>query len=124
MRPGNAGVQRRFVRYISHEIRIPLNAVCMGLELLWDKVTTGGSSEVLLEVVNDSMTSCDNAVLVLNDLLTFDKMERGALLLELETVDVMSLIRSTVQPFFVQVYHVLPSVSKSQTNLTVNRLES
>ena len=96
----------------------------MGLELLWDEVTTGASSEVLLKVVNDSMTSCDNAVLVLNDLLTFDKMERGALLLELETVDVMSLIRSTVQPFFVQVLHVLPSVSKSQTNLTANRLES
>ena len=96
----------------------------MGLELLWDEVTTGASSEVLLEVVNDSMTSCDNAVVVLNNLLTFDKMERGALLLELETVDVMSLIRSTVQPFFVQVLHVLPSVSKSQTNLTANRLES
>ena len=92
-----------FVRYISHEVRTPLNAVSMGLDLIRDELVAASAPAALLETVTDTKTSCDNAVVVLSDLLTFDKLENGTLKLELEEVDAVSVIKQTVQPFFVQV---------------------
>jgi signal transduction histidine kinase len=92
-----------FVRYISHEIRTPLNTVKMGLELLPEELSSYSISPEIIGYVNESSTACDNAIEVLNDLLTLDKLENNTLLLERAELDAVTLIQQTIQPFYVQV---------------------
>jgi hypothetical protein len=83
--------RQAFIRYISHEIRTPLNTVFLGLEYVtsalkeipsrkWDT-----SVEPIIDTVTDIYCSCEIALSILNDLLTFDKMEgdSGSEILEL-----------------------------------------
>jgi len=95
-----------FVSYISHEIRTPLNTVSMGLELLQDeleKISNNQNTPKLHNIVNDSIKSCETALSIVNDFLTFDKLEGGVLQLEKSELDVRTFITETIQPFHVQV---------------------
>ena len=92
-----------FVRYISHEIRTRLNTVTMGLELLPEELSSYSISPEIIGYVNESSIACDNAIEVLNDLLTLDKLENNTLLLEMAELDAVTLIQQTIQPFYVQV---------------------
>eukprot|EP00607_Mallomonas_marina_P002650 CAMPEP_0182437698 /NCGR_PEP_ID=MMETSP1167-20130531/85225_1 /TAXON_ID=2988 /ORGANISM="Mallomonas Sp, Strain CCMP3275" /LENGTH=469 /DNA_ID=CAMNT_0024630713 /DNA_START=737 /DNA_END=2146 /DNA_ORIENTATION=- len=55
-----------------------------------------------IETVKDIQISCDIAVTVLNEMLTFDKLEAGTLLIEKRELDAVQLINDTVQPFMIQ----------------------
>jgi signal transduction histidine kinase len=119
-----------FVRYISHEIRTPLNTVSMGLDLILEDTKqlirninpshnishTNNSSHSIeslsdkslsgqdsIQTINNSRKACADAVTVLNDLLTFDKLESNTLKLELTTINVLQFLKQTIQPFYVQV---------------------
>ena len=93
-----------FVRYIAHEVRTPLNTAIMGLQVLTDELRNATADcQDTVFVVRDS---CKIAVEVLNELLTFDKLESGTLLFEKSTIKALSLIQQTVKPFTVQVLHV------------------
>ena len=113
----------QFVRFISHEVRTPLNAVCMGLQLLNDEVTNpvkGSPSEEnesnhsnldeqhqehkqvlnqIGELGQDMLTNALSAVEVLNDLLNYDKVESGTLHLELSVLPIFELVQRTVAEF-------------------------
>ena len=93
--------KRMFVRYISHEIRTPLNTVVLGLQLIQSELATLAAPADLKDAVVDSRTSCDNAVQVLNEFLTFDKLEGGTLVLEVEEINAWPLIQQTIHPFHV-----------------------
>jgi signal transduction histidine kinase/CheY-like chemotaxis protein len=109
-------MKRRFVRFISHEIRTPLNTVCMGLELLESDLRVGddmntcslgenGSTDDIAfwyDIIIDIKENANSAVTVLNDLLNYDKIESGTLKLELGTVDIWGMIKSTVRQFQIQ----------------------
>jgi signal transduction histidine kinase/ActR/RegA family two-component response regulator len=53
--------RRQFVRFISHEVRTPLNAVCMGLQLQHDE------SERLLALVRSNTATTTSTTLTTND---------------------------------------------------------
>jgi signal transduction histidine kinase len=97
--------RQAFIRYISHEIRTPLNTVFLGLEYVtsalkeipsrkWDT-----SVEPVIDTVNDIYCSCEIALSILNDLLTFDKMEGGKMTLDLELVNCHSFMTALLKPF-------------------------
>lgn len=94
--------KREFMRFISHEVRTPLNSVCMGLTLLEEelkeKEDISAESEELL-LVQSIQRNSQSAVDVLNDLLNYDKIEGGNLSLELELLDAWGLIRRTISEF-------------------------
>jgi signal transduction histidine kinase len=125
--------KRRFVRFVSHEVRTPLNTVCMGLTLLQEDIR-GHSGRSLLpahltetqrlvaqeqeeanlpasiqveqkdatEWINLSeevLSNTQAAVNVLNDLLNYDKIQRGMLSLELSVIPVWELVEKTVKEF-------------------------
>lgn len=94
--------KRMFVNYISHEIRTPLNAVSSGLELLEEDLKRITNANDLLETVADSQKSCDAALCVVNDLLTFDKLEGGNLQLEKSEFDAWPVVQETVAFFRTQ----------------------
>jgi signal transduction histidine kinase len=120
--------KRLYVRYVSHEVRTPLNTVCMGLTLLRDEISTSlkalhlerktgveplsmtkdgrdkaeATEQHLLSLADEVLHNAEGAVNVLNDLLNYDKVERGSLSLELGIVRIWDLIAQTVNEFRVQ----------------------
>jgi signal transduction histidine kinase/CheY-like chemotaxis protein len=157
--------KRRFVRFISHEVRTPLNSVIMGLKLLDVSVaeimpngemdfedlksarvsdtqsrvspTPRGSinsstrsedysnigpgkvgldtSTVAewLQLIHDINYNGQCAVDVLNDLLNYDKIEKGSLTLEKSVVSMWSLIERTTEEFTLQ-------AKKAQVTITLD----
>eukprot|EP00600_Ochromonadales_sp_CCMP1393_P017877 CAMPEP_0175034894 /NCGR_PEP_ID=MMETSP0005-20121125/22920_1 /TAXON_ID=420556 /ORGANISM="Ochromonas sp., Strain CCMP1393" /LENGTH=736 /DNA_ID=CAMNT_0016295897 /DNA_START=315 /DNA_END=2522 /DNA_ORIENTATION=+ len=89
--------KRQFVRYISHEVRTPLNTVCMGLRLLLDEMDS--TTTVMATLLNEILMNSGNAVDVLNDLLNYDKIEMGLLKLELTDVSMIPLIERAANEF-------------------------
>ena len=116
--------KRQFVRFVSHEVRTPLNSVFLGLALLQEDVAKAlgyDSPASLLEtgdfepktsltgaknrdkgrfqLINEVQTNAQSGIDLLNDLLNYDKIESGTLCLELTIVDVWNLVRQTVKEF-------------------------
>lgn len=110
--------KRLFVRFISHEIRTPMNIVHLGLKLIAremiDYVTkystsTEEETRVLTEALRGWVTlieevevSSDDAVMVLNDLLNYDKIALGGMTIEKLPVNLWEILSTTVRPFLVQ----------------------
>jgi signal transduction histidine kinase len=119
--------KRQFVRFISHEVRTPLNAISMGLQLLHDDIarlaglnpgedsqTSASTSKSAstpidgslqdkirswLDLSEDILSNTHSAVDVLNDLLNYDKIENGTLNLEIFAVPIWALIDRTASEF-------------------------
>ena len=107
--------KRQFVRFVSHEVRTPLNSVCMGLTLLKEEIAQSvgykNAQEMLSADKSDSrdgswftlahevLLNAQSSVDVLNDLLNYDKIETGTLGQELTIIPIWSLIDRTVNEF-------------------------
>ena len=64
--------RRAFVRYISHEVRTPLNIISLGLDLLEDELKEDDSNELNVDYVasvQQVQDSCRVAVGIMNDLI-------------------------------------------------------
>jgi signal transduction histidine kinase len=88
------------IRYVSHGIRNPLDAVLLGLKILYDDMEKTENNWDRLETVQNIKNSCHDAVTVLDDLLTYDKLENG--LSESPPMKIFrawSFIRDTIRPF-------------------------
>lgn len=158
--------RRQFMRFVSHEVRTPLNAVSMGLDLMQSEVakamgfdsptslradcdmvdddafecsertlrsdpsagsplipggasTRKSESSISLQSVQDMgdikvsammakswfqlsqeiQSNAQGAVDILNDLLNYDKIEQGNLILSLENIAIWELVEKTVMEF-------------------------
>eukprot|EP00602_Paraphysomonas_sp_CaronLab_P002944 CAMPEP_0185031032 /NCGR_PEP_ID=MMETSP1103-20130426/18263_1 /TAXON_ID=36769 /ORGANISM="Paraphysomonas bandaiensis, Strain Caron Lab Isolate" /LENGTH=768 /DNA_ID=CAMNT_0027566387 /DNA_START=468 /DNA_END=2774 /DNA_ORIENTATION=- len=105
--------KRLFVRFISHEIRTPMNTVHLGLKLLHDEMLDLVNSGVVptgigkhltewADLIQEIEESSDTAIVVLNDLINYDKISIGALAVENEVVDFWDMVSKSVKPFVVQ----------------------
>jgi len=115
--------KRHFMRYVSHEVRTPLNSVCMGLNLMQEEIqakltspSADGSSNAnitideasaWLSLSRDVHVSAQSATNVLNDFLNYDKIESRQLTLELSVIAIQPLVSEIVSEF------VLPAQDKS-----------
>ena len=99
-------VQKKFVRYISHELRTPLNAVRMGLQLLLSELPKFLQNHDLMDSLETTELASLSAINILNDLLTFDKIEEGNLTLDRQMISARELISSATAIFHAQVYLV------------------
>jgi signal transduction histidine kinase len=116
----NINTKRLFVRFISHEIRTPLNTVHIGLKLLISEMlqyvsalrngndaqpsapTAADKIKDWVGVIREIEDSSDSAIVVLNDLINYDKISMGTLNPEFEVVSLWDLVCATVKPFHVQ----------------------
>ena len=94
-----------FIRYISHEIRNPLNQVMLGLDHLEE-----GMAQVILnanrqEIFGDIKEACRSCLNVLDDMLTSDKIGSGFLALKKHKVNLVECLSQTVEKFRGQVQH-------------------
>ena len=56
-----------------------------------------------MDIIKDIRVSCDVALELVNDMLTFDKLEEGKLTLEKSPLPVWKVIKTAIEPFFTQV---------------------
>ena len=92
--------KRVFVRYVGHEIRTPLNIVLAGLNLLSMRAESLGAE--LAEIVDDSKNACAAAVDILNDLLTYEKLDGNLLVLDRGAYDALDIVRGVHKMFAIQ----------------------
>ena len=91
--------KRGYVRYMSHEMRTPLNIMHLGLKILEKDLLKSRTNDRKRQAatVNEIMGACDIAVTFLNELLNFGKLEDGFLTLKTVKTNVLSFIASTVK---------------------------
>ena len=75
----------------------------MGLQLLQRELEAENCSRAQLDTLKDIRESCDIALDTLNELLTFDKVESGLMVLEREFLCPVDFLQNTVRPFYVMV---------------------
>ena len=102
-----------FVRYVSHEIRTPLNTASLGLQYLKNEMKDiqknnlnsklSNELESTIAVVDDVQFSCEVAVSILNDLLTYEKLEGNILQTQMKEVNIWNLVLQCIRPFLLQV---------------------
>lgn len=93
-----------FIRYISHEIRTPLNTVFLGMRYTKEELERIAPMvpeyiDPIIETVAEVNECCEVALSILNDMLTFDKLEEGKMTLDLKDTDLERFVRDTVNPF-------------------------
>ena len=99
--------KKSYVRYISHEMRTPLNAATLGLNMLLTQLkkknNPSPADEELRESISDIQLACSTAVDILNDLLSFEKLESGILVLHRQDISVEKFMFEGVTMFSAQV---------------------
>jgi signal transduction histidine kinase len=107
-----------YVRYISHELRTPLNAAFLGLKLISDDLSTSvdDSDSDYRDTLLCIKSACRTAVEILNDLLCFDKLESGMLVVHKHDVSVIPFIADCVNMFASQAREAGVTI-KNITNL-------
>lgn len=86
------------VRYFSHELRNPLNIICMGLDTLKESMDSNVLNENQSEVLAEMRSACSISMEILNELLVCSSQVSGLLSLERTAVSVSSLMESSSAP--------------------------
>jgi signal transduction histidine kinase len=89
--------RRAFLRYVFHEVRVPLNSISLGLELLTESegITQEDDKETVI-MMKEAITFMGET---LNDVLAIQKVEEGALTLIFKPFDLNDLITISIQPY-------------------------
>lgn len=107
--------KRLFVRFISHELRTPLNAVSLGLQLIENDLTElfHNSNHLTNIEITSQLQSCiqslheahnntQTAIVVLNDMLQYDKIESKSLQCECVENNIWEIIQTSCQELSLQ----------------------
>jgi len=108
--------KRTFVRYVSHEIRSPLNVVSAGLELLSRELTNHNMSSETLEIVRDISESTALSIETLNELLHYESMDAGTFKLEEEEIPVSKAVPKNLN-------HLRVLARARKVDLTIETIE-
>lgn len=116
--------KRMFVRFISHEIRTPLNTSILGLDILGSEIALALEREKSenslfvtrtkewLGLVEEISGSSSTAVVVLNDLIDYDKIESTTYSIEKKLIPAESFLLKAL-------HTVLPDQNGSKTKYTI-----
>ncbi|MDP3248088.1 MAG: response regulator [Polaromonas sp.] len=90
-----SSMKSEFLATMSHELRTPLNAIIGFSEALKDGLM-GPLSATQQEYIGDIFTSGQHLLSLINDILDLSKVEAGMMTLELEPVDLGSLLSASL----------------------------
>ena len=88
-------MKSEFLATMSHELRTPLNAIIGFSEALKDGLM-GEMSDTQHEYIGDIFTSGQHLLSLINDILDLSKVEAGMMTLDLEPVDLNSLLANSL----------------------------
>ena len=91
------------MRYIAHELRTPLNSASLGLKLINTTLSSIENKDALddevMELASDVTKTVNTACQILEDLMTFSKIEAGMMTLHKLHVEVEEFINENVSIF-------------------------
>lgn len=85
-----------FIRYIFHEVRVPLNAVILAIEQLREHGQLNSNDQEIVDILKDQATVVSG---ILNDVLTIQRIEEGKLSLHFEMFYLPSLCDFILRSF-------------------------
>lgn len=88
---------------MSHELRTPINSVMIGIDILCKELRSLKNNIEISEILNDMKRSCRISIDLLNDMMQFDKLDKGILFLERVHVSASDLLRETISLYEVTV---------------------
>ena len=88
-------VKSEFVSMVSHELRTPLTSLRGSLALLADGSIAGLPDDVR-RLLGLASNNAERLVLLVNDILDYEKLRAGALTVDIEPVDLVDLTRQTI----------------------------
>mmetsp|Transcript_9907 Transcript_9907/g.13587 ORF Transcript_9907/g.13587 Transcript_9907/m.13587 type:complete len:940 (-) Transcript_9907:315-3134(-) len=95
------GLKQVFVRYVSHEIRSPLNVVHAGLDLLRSELSVcpvmAPAITDLMELVEDMFSASESAINILNDLLNYENLDAGTFNLDMSWKPLLRLLEGKLK---------------------------
>ena len=94
--------RRAFMRYVFHEIHVPLKSVTLGLKLLEESNQVQGSDMGTVRMVKDAS---DLITETLNDILAVHKIEEGKLVLDMCPLHLYDLLHQAKSNFKYVCYH-------------------
>ena len=104
--------RRAFLKYVFHEVRVPLNSISLGLHIL---VSSGSLSPDDMDVIEMMKESTNFMTETLNDVLSIQKIEDGKLELQMHKTSLESIIRgvcnSQKASYSVKDIHVKPVIT-------------
>ena len=92
-------LKREFVRYVSHEIRSPLNVVHAGLELLRADLAAAGVLSSSLSLLQDIYFASSAAIDILNDMLQYEHIDSGTFKLDCAVVSMLQAFAGRLDGF-------------------------
>ena len=95
-----SGARNQFVRYVFHEVRVPLNSLTMGLHLLKTQKPMLPEISSTMEMMSEAIHSMGET---LNNVLSIQKIEEGKLSLSYDMLEVNALtknIHKRLSPLF------------------------
>eukprot|EP01036_Dinobryon_divergens_P024125 gene24123-32542_t len=92
-------LKREFVRYVSHEIRSPLNVAHAGLEILKADLEAMGASLAILNLLDDIFSASNAAIEILNDMLHYEHMDSGTFKLELAVTPLLNVFAGRLEAY-------------------------
>ncbi len=92
-------VRDDFVSAASHELRTPIAALRLQLEILRRTTTPGGANPALHERLGKANRQVDRLVELVEHLLDVSRLNAGRLRLELEEVDLQAVVRDVLERF-------------------------
>ena len=97
--------KQAYVRYISHELRTPMNIIQNGLQFCISKIPEN-TSKTIEKITRKTLIETDLAsrvaLEILNDLLLYDKLESGLVEIKKEVVGVLEFVSQCTKTFSVQ----------------------
>lgn len=93
-------------------MRTPLSIIQTGLDVLEDEIGSKQPRSTLQSTVTDLRQPCQDCLVILNDLLSYEKLDAGIMHIECNEQDPSVFLTSTVRLFIV-------SARKKEIDLTV-----
>ncbi len=114
-------MKQNFVSVVSHELRTPLTSIRGALALLADG-SSGALPEPAQRLVVMASRNCERLVELVNDILDLEKMQTGQLVMQLETVDLVKLLRDHLRSTlgFARLYQVQLTMPRQSSAVWVN----
>eukprot|EP01033_Poteriospumella_lacustris_P007235 gene7235-5208_t len=83
--------RRAFLRYVFHEVRVPLNAVSLGIQILENAATLQPEERETVQMVKEAVSCMGDT---LNDVMALQKVEEGSMELMMKSFSVMELLEN------------------------------